>query len=171
MEIRSSGIGWSQFWLRLAIRDFSGKRNNEHWQKLSKIVYSTIISIKIDLIKLTSIRKIIISHHQFTHSFIIISHTHIKNTNNLPNNIDANNTIGITQFKSIRKPKTRFPINAPPRPNVSDKAAAITLSINIHTKWLINNLIKQLKSILRKCLFTTHTNFRMFDNKWRLFYV
>lgn len=43
------------------------------------------------------------------------------------NNIAANNTIGITQFRSIRKPKIRFPNRAPPRPKVSDKAAAITL--------------------------------------------
>lgn len=45
----------------------------------------------------------------------------------LLNNIAENNTIGMTQFKSIKKPKIKFPSRAPPRPNVSDKAAAITL--------------------------------------------
>ncbi len=45
----------------------------------------------------------------------------------LLNNMAANNTIGTTQFRSIRNPKTRFPIKAPPRPNVSDSAAAMTL--------------------------------------------
>lgn len=43
------------------------------------------------------------------------------------NNIAANNTIGTTQLRSIRNPNTRFPIKAPPRPNVSDSAAAMTL--------------------------------------------
>lgn len=38
-------------------------------------------------------------------------------------------TIGTTQFKSIRKPNKRFPISAPPLPNVRDNAAAITLHI------------------------------------------
>lgn len=37
-------------------------------------------------------------------------------------------TIGTTQFKSIRKPNKRFPISAPPLPNVRDNAAAITLN-------------------------------------------
>lgn len=46
------------------------------------------------------------------------------------NNIVENNTIGMTQFKSIKKPNIKFPIKAPPRPNVSDKAAAITLHAN-----------------------------------------
>lgn len=44
-------------------------------------------------------------------------------------------TIGTTQFKSIRKPNKRFPISAPPLPNVRDNAAAITL-------YIITNLIK-----------------------------
>lgn len=35
-------------------------------------------------------------------------------------------TIGTTQFKSIRKPNKRFPSKAPPLPNVSESAAAIT---------------------------------------------
>lgn len=50
-----------------------------------------------------------------------------KSHSNLLNNIAENNTIGMTQFKSIKKPKIKFPMRAPPRPNVSDKAAAITL--------------------------------------------
>lgn len=45
----------------------------------------------------------------------------------LLNNITENNTIGMTQFKSIRKPNIRFPIKAPPLPKVRDNAAAITL--------------------------------------------
>lgn len=45
----------------------------------------------------------------------------------LLNNIAENNTIGTTQFRSIRNPNTRFPIKAPPLPNVSDRAAAMTL--------------------------------------------
>lgn len=36
-------------------------------------------------------------------------------------------TIGIVQLRSIKNPNMRFPINAPLRPNVIDKAAAITL--------------------------------------------
>lgn len=39
----------------------------------------------------------------------------------------ANKTIGITQFKSIRNPNSKFPTRAPPLPNVNDNAAAITL--------------------------------------------
>lgn len=45
----------------------------------------------------------------------------------LLNNIAENNTIGMTQFKSIKNPNIKFPIKAPPLPNVKDKAAAITL--------------------------------------------
>lgn len=45
----------------------------------------------------------------------------------LLNNIVENNTIGMTQFKSIKKPNIKFPIKAPPLPNVNDNAAAITL--------------------------------------------
>lgn len=45
----------------------------------------------------------------------------------LLNNIVENNTIGMTQFKSIKKPNNKFPIRAPPLPKVKDNAAAITL--------------------------------------------
>lgn len=45
----------------------------------------------------------------------------------LLNNIVENNTIGMTQFKSIKKPNIKLPIKAPPLPKVNDKAAAITL--------------------------------------------
>lgn len=51
----------------------------------------------------------------------------LENQKYLLNNIVANNTIGITQFKSIKNPKIKLPIRAPPLPKVSDKAAAITL--------------------------------------------
>lgn len=47
----------------------------------------------------------------------------------LLNNIAENNTIGMTQFKSIKKPNIKLPIRAPPLPNVNDKAAAITLHV------------------------------------------
>lgn len=50
----------------------------------------------------------------------------------LLNNIAENNTIGMTQFKSIKKPNIKFPISAPPLPKVSDKAAAITLWYKSH---------------------------------------
>lgn len=40
-----------------------------------------------------------------------------------------NTAIGMTQFKSIRKPKIRFPRSAPLRPNVMESAAAITLKV------------------------------------------
>lgn len=53
--------------------------------------------------------------------------------NNLLNNIAENNTIGMTQFKSIKKPNIRLPIKAPPRPNVNDRAAAITLYVIINS--------------------------------------
>lgn len=65
----------------------------------------------------------------------------IYNNYFLPNNMAANNTIGIMQFKSMRKPKITFPINAPPRPKVKDNAAAITLKQivhNIETCWQKN---------------------------------
>lgn len=50
------------------------------------------------------------------------------NIQNLPKSIDEKRTIGTTQFRSIKKPKSRFPNKAPPLPNVNDKAAAITLN-------------------------------------------
>lgn len=40
-----------------------------------------------------------------------------------------NTAIGMTQFKSIRKPKIKFPKSAPLLPNVIESAAAITLII------------------------------------------
>lgn len=45
----------------------------------------------------------------------------------------------MTQFKSIKKPNIKLPINAPPLPKVKDKAAAITLQItNKYTVCLIS---------------------------------
>lgn len=59
--------------------------------------------------------------------------------------IAENKTTGTTQFKSIKNPKIRFPNKAPPRPNVNDKAAAITLLIDNN-----NNFIIQLWELSRK---------------------
>lgn len=49
----------------------------------------------------------------------------------IPKSIAENSTIGTTQFRSIRKPNTRFPTSAPVRPNVRDSAAAITLNRSV----------------------------------------
>lgn len=74
----------------------------------------------------------------------------LENQKYLLNNIVANNTIGITQFKSIKNPKIKLPIRAPPLPKVSDKAAAITLwnTIKYHSKSDENNKLSEFKSTL-----------------------
>lgn len=64
---------------------------------------------------------------------------------NLPKSIDANKTIGTTQLRSMRKPNKRFPIRAPPLPNVNDNAAAITLKMHIHViRFLFDKLAKKI---------------------------
>lgn len=62
--------------------------------------------------------------------FHSVNHQRSVRQNDSLKSIAANNTIGTTQFRSIRKPKMRFPNNAPPLPKVSDRAAAITLEVN-----------------------------------------
>lgn len=60
---------------------------------------------------------------------------------NLPNSMAAKSTIGTTQVRSIRKPKSKFPIRAPPLPKVKERAAAITLvkshfSVSANFLWI-----------------------------------
>lgn len=59
----------------------------------------------------------------------------------LPNNMIENKTIGTTQWRSMRKPNTKFPARAPTLPNVNDSAAAITLKLPIQLEFTIFSFI------------------------------
>lgn len=57
----------------------------------------------------------------------------------------------MTQFKSIKNPNIKLPINAPPLPKVKDKAAAITLQIT--NKYAVH--------LISKCRSTTLTPLKL----------